>query len=270
MMRCVRWPGTWTQPTWMSCLVPPPDDLTRLLPAATPGRHKGWPSRSASSPRPGCSSCSFASWTGWVGADRSCSWSRMRTWRIARPGAAGSSSSAWHRRERLLAVATYRSDEFPPSIPCGRPWPNWTGAGAWSISSWPDSTGRVDCPGRYILGHSAPSGDAAAHLHPVIGELRCSGFGGGPRLRNSGGSDALLRQRMAEPARLILRRLPPSRSSAGSPATWSSLGRRRPVQDGAVVSSRTRHLPYSWRSPVPHLWSLTSYGRRFPPAGRAG
>jgi len=27
-------------------------------------------------------------------------------------------------------------------------------------------------------------------------------------------------------------------------------------------SPRIRHLPYAWRSPVPHLWSLPLYGHR--------
>jgi predicted ATPase len=51
-----------------------PAELDELLgPAQRHGRHSGWPSRSGSSPRFGCSSCSFASWTGSASGDRSCS-----------------------------------------------------------------------------------------------------------------------------------------------------------------------------------------------------
>jgi hypothetical protein len=72
----------------------------------------------------------------------------------------------------------------------------------------------------------------------------------------------LLGQQLAQPGMLV--------GHVPSPLQLSSIGRCWLTQDGPGACRLNPAPAIPERSPVPHLWVLAPYGRRFAPAGHAG
>jgi hypothetical protein len=83
--------------------------------------------------------------------------------------------------------------------------------------------------------------------------------------------DALGGQCLAQPGMLVVHvSLPFLQLRLLVPATWSSVGRRWPAQDGVAADAWNPASAICVALAMPHSWSLPLYGRRFASAGHAG